>query len=604
MCPGVSWGVLGPFPIYINLDPRVTFCIKRDNIGTAPLKRKGSLFSDSKDKAQILVEQFRSVFTKMGTCVLPVLPRIFKHELTELDIKTPGVEKLLQKINTSKAIGPDNISNMILKNCAKQLAPGLSAIFQSSVNSGELPPDWVNAKISPVFKKGDVHLAENYRPVSLTSVCCKLLEHIICKHLLNHLERNNILTNLNHGFRSGFSCETQLLVTLNDFLHYHDKGHQTDVVILDFSKAFDTMPHEELLCKLDSYGITGPIHSWLRTFLTQRYMQVVIEGETSSKVPVESGVPQGTVLGPLLFLCHINDLPLSVTSKVRLFADDCLLYRTITSQQDHIALQKDLSELERWANKWGMRFNAKKCYIMSINCKSTHYYTLCDHILKQVEENPYLGLTLTESLKWSSHITKITKKATTTLNFLRRNLKNFPQECRKTAYISLVRSILDYGSIVWDPYLKQDIEKLERVQKQAARFITGDYRTREEGCVTGMLQSLELSSLENRRSSNRLIFMYKVVEGLVPAIPPNEFLKPTRQKRQVKAKHFESCETKNILDRHISNNNRSFIVEHCKTEQLKHSFFVRTVVEWNHLDTETVRAETVESFKQALPQCY
>ena len=208
-----------------------------------------------------------------------------------------------------------------------------------------------------------------------------------------------------------------------------------------FSKAFDTVPHEELLCKLDSYGITGPIHSWLRTFLTQRYMQVVIEGETSSKVPVESGVPQGTVLGPLLFLCHINDLPLSVTSKVRLFADDCLLYRTITSQQDHIALQKDLSELERWANKWGMRFNAKKCYIMSINCKSTHYYTLCDHILKQVEENPYLGLTLTESLKWSSHITKITKKATTTLNFLRRNLKNFPQECRKTACISLVRSI-------------------------------------------------------------------------------------------------------------------------------------------------------------------
>ena len=169
-------------------------------------------------------------------------------------------------------------------------------------------------------------------------------------------------------------------------------------------------------------------------------MQVVIEGETSSNVPVESRVPQDTVFGPLLFLCHIND------SKVRLFADDCLLYKTITSQQGHIALQKDLSELERWANKWGMRFHAKKCYIMSINCKSTHYYTLCDHILKQVWENPYLGLTLTESLKWSSHITKITKKATATLNF--RNLKNFPHECRKTAYISLVSSILDYGSIV------------------------------------------------------------------------------------------------------------------------------------------------------------
>ena len=241
---------------------------------------------------------------------------------------------------------------------------------------------------------------------------------------------------------------------------------------------------------------------------------------------------------------------------------------------------------------------------MSINCKSTRFYTLCDHILKQVEENPYLGLTLTENLKWSSHITKITKKATTTLNFLRRNLKNFPVECRKTAYISLVRSILDYGSIVWDPYLKQDVEKLEKVQKQAARFITGDYRTREEGCVTSMLQSLELSSLENRRSSNRLIFMFKIVEGLVPAIPPSEFLKPVKEKRQVKVKRFENCETTNILDRHTSKNNRSFAVEHCKTEQLKHSFFVRTVVEWNHLDTATVRSETVESFKQALPHYY
>ena len=147
----------------------------------------------------------------------------------------------------------------------------------------------------------------------------------------------------------------------------------------------------------------------------------------------------------------------------------------------------------------GYMFNAKMCYIMSINCKSTHYYTLCDHILKQVEENPYLGLTLTESLKWYSHITKITKKATTTLNFLQRNLKNSPTECRKTVYVSLVRSILDYGQIVWDPfldygqivwdpYLKQDVERLERVQRQAARFITRGYRTCEEGCVTRMLQ--------------------------------------------------------------------------------------------------------------------
>ena len=351
-----------------------------------------------------------------------------------------------------------------------------------------------------------MHLAENYRPVSLTSVSCKLLEHIICKHMLNHLEKNNILTYLNHGFRSGYSCETQLLVTLDELLHFNDKGLQTDIAILDFSKAFDTVPHEELLCKLESYGITGSLHEWLRTFLSKRHMQVVIEGEASEKVTLASGVPQGTVLGPILFLCHINDLPETVQSQVRLFADDCLLYRPIKSQSDHITLQNDLIELEKWADKWGMRFNAKKCYIMSINNRSTHFYSLNNHMLKQVEENPYLGLTLTENLKWSSHITKITKKANSTIGFLRRNLKSCLQDCRKSAYISLVRSVLDYGFIIWDPYLSRDIEKLERVQRQAARFNAGDYHSREEGSVTGMQHMLELETLQRRRSMCRLFF--------------------------------------------------------------------------------------------------
>ena len=242
-------------------------------------------------------------------------------------------------------------------------------------------------------------------------------------------------------------------------------------------------------------------------------MQVVIEGEASEKVTIDSGLPQGTVLGPILFLCHINNLPEAVQSQVRLFADDCLLYHPIKSQSDHITLQNDLIELEKWADKWGMRFNAKKCNIMSINNRSTHFYSLNNHILKQVEENPYLGLTLTENLKWSSHITKITKKANSTIGLLRRNLKSCPQDCRKSAYISLVRSVLDYGSIIWDPYLSRDIEKLERVQRQAARFITGDYHSREEGSVTGMLDMLELETLQHRRSMCRLFFLFKVVEA-------------------------------------------------------------------------------------------
>ena len=213
---------------------------RQDNVGVAPLKIKGVLYSESKNKAQFLVEQFYSVFTKTGNKVLSKLLKQFKYELPGLTITVPGVEKLLRKVITSKAIGPDNISNVILKECANQLAQGLSEIFQNSIDSGKLPTDWTNAKISPVFKKGDVRLAENYHPVSLTSVTCKLLEHIICKHLLTYLENNNILTNLNHGFCSGYSCDTQLRVTLNDLLHFNDEGSQTDVIILGFSEAFDT----------------------------------------------------------------------------------------------------------------------------------------------------------------------------------------------------------------------------------------------------------------------------------------------------------------------------------------------------------------------------
>ena len=220
------------------------------------------------------------------------------------------------------------------------------------------------------------------------------------------------------------------------------------MAILDFSKAFDTVPHDKLLHNMREYGVDGTINTWIRDFLTNRNMQVVIDGEASDPVTVDSGVPQRTVWGPLLFLIHINDLPDSVKSSVRLFADDCLLYRRISTIEDQVKLQEDLTSLEQWAATWGMRFNAKKCYIMSINQKKSYYYQLSSHILQQVDTNPYLGVTFSEDLKWSSHITKITKKANSTIGFIRRNLKHCPESSRKTAYLALVRSTLEYSSIV------------------------------------------------------------------------------------------------------------------------------------------------------------
>lgn len=578
---------------------------KQENVGVSPLKLKGNLITDSKGKANILIDQFKSVFTKSNDTNLP---NADKHKNTpsigSLKIDRTGVCKLLKNLNTKKAMGPDSLPNIVLNTCAEELSQSLTNIFQFSIDNGTLPPDWLNANVSPIFKKGDRHLAENYRPVSLTSVCCKILEHIICKHMLNHFENFNILSSLNHGFRSGYSTETQLLVTMHDLLKSNDVKRQMDIAILDFSKAFDTVPHDKLLHKIHHYGIRGNLHKWLSCFLKNRHMNVVVEGEHSDTAYVESGVPQGTVLGPIMFLCHINDLPDSVKSQVRLFADDCLLYREIKSMQDHVTLQNDLAELEKWAHKWGMKFNAKKCYILSVRQKSNFFYQLDNHILQQVDSNPYLGVMISDDLQWKTHITKITKKANSTLGFLRRNLKYCPKDCKRLAYISLVRSTLEYGSCVWDPYYQQDINSLEKIQRLAARFINNDYKSYSDGCVSTMLKDLKLPPLEQRRLESRLVIMFKIVRGMVPAINADKVFVQQRQRRQIRPRKLKDFVDSNPLNKFETRNSECYVIPEAKTIQLKNSFFVKTVSDWNKLSDSQINAETVGGFKNALNKCY
>jgi hypothetical protein len=330
-------------------------------------------------------------------------------------------------------------------------------------------------------------------------------------------------------------------------------------------------------------------------------MKVVLEGESSEEAHVESGVPQGTVLGPLLFLCHINDLPDSVNSQVRLFADDCLMYREIDSFRDHTALQDDLAKLEDWAQLWGMRFNAKKCFVLPTKNNSSYFYTLNGEILKNVEQNPYLGIEISADLKWSKHIAALCKKTSSTLGFLRRNLGNCLPDCRRMAYVSLIRSALDYGATVWDPYLAQDRTRLERIQRQAARFIKRDYKSRDPGCVGKMLQDLELPTLQERRRQQRLTTLFKILEGNIPAIPPDTFLTPIdKNKRKIKLVTFSDSVTNNIVSKYVYNNTRGYKVPDASTEQYQRSFFVQTVIDWNKLDEEVVKAGSVAAFSAAI----
>ena len=499
-----------------------------------------------------------------------------------IEINPKGVEKLLSRLDPTKASGPDNVSSCILKELAADLAPVLAKIYKQSLNSGQLPSDCLKADITPVYKKGCKNLAGNYRPVSLTCISCKLLEHIICSHIHKHLDRHGILTAFQHGFRARMSCETQLLVTLQDLLSIRDRGTQIDLTILDFSKAFDTVPHERLLGKLEYYGIQGPILNWTAAFLRGRVQRVVLHGIASDHTPVDSGVLQGTVLGPLLFLIHINDLPQVVTSSVRLFADDCLLYRPINSQDDQLALQKDLDTLQLWGDTWGMRFNVDKCNIMRISRSKTpftQFYTLKGEFLHEVPYCKYLGINITSALDWSNHTAQVARKGHQTLGFIQRNLRGCPQKYKETAYISLVRSILEYSAIIWDPFLAKDVTALEKVQRKAARFTTLNYgRTCS---VTSLLHQVGWRNLAHRRRDQHLTLLFKIIHGHID-ITTNS-LGLTKPDSRTHAKHRHKLQ-----------------YPRASTRELQNVFTIRTVPEWNSLPAYLTESDSVATFKSGL----
>ena len=552
---------------------------KADGSGVSALRSDGLLHSSAKEKAHILNTQFSSVFTRENMENLPDLEASPYDPIANIEINANGVRKLMEGLNPNKASGPDKISARFLKSMAEPLAPALTTLFQASLSQGRIPQDWKSAFVTPIFKKGDKAKPSNYRPVSLTSTCCKLLEHIIHSHIINHLDNNKILTDAQHGFRKKRSCDSQLINTVHDLAKGLDSRQQIDAVLLDFSKAFDKVAHQRLLQKLSYYGIKGKTLEWIESFLSNRTQRVVVEGEQSKPAPVTSGVPQGSVLGPLLFLVYINDLPSQVLSQTRLFADDCLLYRTINNADDTIALQKDLDALQHWEQKWQMHFNPDKCEVIRITNKRkivNANYTIHGQELGFTEKAKYLGVTIDPKLSWNHHINSVKTKANNTLAFLRRNLADCPKNIRKQSYLTLVRPQLEYASTVWDNSNKTQQTSIEAVQRRAARYITKDFR--RTSSVSSMLQQLELESLRNRRLKARAIMIYRIVKGLVditttPLVPAGT---STR------------------------GHSMRFLQPGCNLKSYQDSFFPASITIWNTLPSDIVKAETLEQFKNGL----
>lgn len=545
----------------------------------------GILFQNAEDKANILNDQFCSVFSDPTNKINHTTQNENRlPDMKRIKVTRAGVLKLLLNINPNKATGPDNIPGRLLKLCAYELADIFTLLFQSSLNQGKVPHDWKKAHIMPLFKKGERTNAENYRPVSLTSIASKLLEHIIHSNIMDHLDRFDVLKDSQHGFRQKRSCESQLITTINDFSECLNSKGQIDAVLLDFSKAFDKVDHEGLIFKLENLGVRHSLLFWIKSFLIGREQRVLVDGKQSSSKPVLSGVPQGTVLGPLLFLIYINDISnkLSPGTSIRLFADDSLLYRRINNPSDSVILQNDLNKLQSWEQEWKMEFHPGKCQLLRITNKSKQFipsdYFIHHTKLEMSDSAKYLGVIIDSRLNWKYQCQNVCKKANKVLAFLRRNIHSCPPHIKNHCVNSLVKPVLEYGSVVWDPHQMIHKEKLEEVQKRAARFVTGNYIF-EHGNTKKNMKKLEWEPLEERRARSKVTTFFKARQKLIE-IPLNHLNINVRNRRKFASHNY--AVPVSTIDSHL------------------HSFYPSTIRLWNRLPAELHECADTEIFKSKL----
>ncbi len=340
------------------------------------------------------------------------------------------------------------------------------------------------------------------------------------------------------------------------------------------------MGHRRLIGKLDHYGVDGETNIWISDFLQDRTQTVVVDGISSSPKSVLSGVPQGSVLGPCLFLFYINDIAEGLNSTVRLFADDTMCYLVIKNNRDAEAFQKDLGKLEVWEKTWQMEFHPDKCEVITITRKRNpikYPYSLHGHLLKHVDVVKYLGVNISKDLRWKHHIAKVAAKANSTLGFVRRNVNINNPSLKEQAYKTLVRPQLEYAQTVWDPYRAADAKPLEAVQRRAARVVFNKYRNTSS--VGAMLDKLQWDSLARRREVARLVMFYKIHYQLVAINMPF----PVRP-----------------LDTTRKYNSLAYAAPYSPRDYFSYSFFPRTAVAWNLLPQSVVTAPTPEAFRSAL----
>ena len=567
-----------PFNSYIKRNTK-------DRTGIGPLKSGDQTVCDPKDMAKILNDYFTSVYTKEDTTNIPSADQL-RIDLPLDPTMTCSRQDVLDAIDQLKpfsAAGPDGLGSKLFKDHKDPLANALTILFNKSLSSGTVPSDWTKANVTPIFKKGKKGEASNYRPISLTSIPCKILERIIKKHLVNHLDQNNLIRPTQHGFTSHRSTVTNLLDFFETITSCIDEGNNMDVIYLDFSKAFDKVPHARLLEKLRAHGINGKVWDWISNWLSNRKQRTVINGKTSEWSKVSSGVAQGSVLGPLLFLIYINDIDLAATliDRIIKFADDTKIGNKANNDDDFNNMQETINKLATWADTWGMAFNATKCHVLHMGHNNPRRtYSMNGTSLPTSATEKDVGVIVSDNLKPSKHCAEAARKARGVLWQISKSFHYRDKHVFVNLYKRHVRCILEYASPAWAPWSQGDINILEKVQERMVNMIPSLSGTNYEE----KLDELNIKSLAARRTRADLIQTFKIIKGIDNVNHEHWFRLFGNADRQTR----------------LSSYPLNITIQPARKEVRKNFFNNRVRDLWNDLPNNVKDSNTVNQFKSRL----
>ena len=476
------------------------------------------IITSAKKMADIFAEVYKTFFTKPLNMTYPYDYSSDIPTLSDIHFEETDIIKAIEEISANAAAGPDRFPAILLKKCKNIMAKPLYLIWRESIDTNNIPDLLKQGNITPIHKGGNRDSAKNYRPVTLTSHLIKVYEKVVRNHLVSFIERNNLFNPNQHGFRAGRSCLSQLLAHQDNITRLLEMGKNVDVVYLDFSKAFDKVDFDITLWKLHQLGIRGKLHAWIHNFLVHRQQSVVIDGYSSDPFEPISGVPQGSVLGPLLFLILLGDIDKDVSSAyVSSFADDTRISHGITSQTDVNLMQHQLSVIYNWSTKNNMYFNSDKfnCLRYGPNNEIKENTKYSSNNGKDIECNEHvldLGVTLSADASFKEHIRLTVDAAQKKCGWILRTFSTRDSFPLMTLWKSLVQPKLDYCSQLWSPSSIGQIQDLEMVFRSYARKIKG----LSHMSYWDQLKSLNIYSMERRRERYQIIYVWRILESQVP----------------------------------------------------------------------------------------